>query len=988
MEPTEPTTRKIPQWPELVSLIGAFLLVLLIASLSYQGWRAYGRQSEELAINREVVRSTNTLLSSLKDAETSQRGFLLTGRDRYLEPYRRAVTSISSELNALAVVIAVRSSDQAQRFETLKPLVNEKVGELQRTIELRRSQGPEAALAIVLTDRGDILMEQIRQECAQIQRAGDARLAYFSKEARSSINDIESISTVGSVVLFGLLTISTIAIQKGTGRRQQLIQELQKSETQTKNARDQLQTTLRSIGDAVITTDAAGRVTFLNTVGESLTGWPRDEAVGRRLEEIFVISNEETRTSVENPVTRALREGRIVGLANHTVLRGKNGNDIPIEDSAAPIRDENQGVLGAVLVFRDITERRKAERARIRSEQRLELALNAGRIGVWDWDVIRDQIEWSDLVYDIHGVERGKFPGRVEDFARLIHPEDRDRINAAISGALRKDDHYDAEFRVIHPDGKIVWVATTALVFRDEHGTPTRMLGATTDITERMQAESHLLQQWHTFDTALSNTPDFTYIFDLEGRFTYVNRALLSLWQRSLEDARGKNFFELGYPTDLAERLQRQIRQVIDTKEPLRDQTPFTGPSGETRYYEYIFVPVFAADGQVEAVTGSTRDMTDRNMAEAALRVTEERLTLALEAGGGVGTWDWDIPNDRVYCNRQFATLFSVDPESAASGAPLSQFVAHIHPNDRGRVDETIRRALQTGGDISEEYRVVQADDSVRWVHVRGRCHLDAAGNPVRFPGVVFETTERRRAEEDLKRSNEELTRANRALEEFAYVASHDLQEPLRMVNTYSQLLLRRFGANTDEEMLQFASFIRTGVQRMETLIRDLLNYSRATHDLTEVPSFKIELDEALDRALTLVETRIREVEAEVTFDPLPAAAGDLGQFVHVFQNILSNALKYRKPDVPARIHVSAKRGNAEWIVSVADNGIGFDQSHAERIFGLFKRLHREDQYAGTGLGLAICKRIIESYGGRIWAESKEGVGSTFFFALPVLDDD
>jgi len=138
--------------------------------------------------------------------------------------------------------------------------------------------------------------------------------------------------------------------------------------------------------------------------------------------------------------------------------------------------------------------------------------------------------------------------------------------------------------------------------------------------------EEQLRQQWHTFDTALSHTPDFTYTFDLEGRFTYVNRALLSLWQKSLEEARGQNFFELGYPPDLAARLQRQIQQVVDTRKPVRDHTPFTGPTGETREYEYIFVPVLGSSGEVEAVAGSTRDVTERKQAEEQERERQAQL--------------------------------------------------------------------------------------------------------------------------------------------------------------------------------------------------------------------------------------------------------------------------------------------------------------------------------------------------------------------------
>lgn len=601
----------------------------------------------------------------------------------------------------------------------------------------------------------------------------------------------------------------------------------------------------------------------------------------------------------------------------------------------------------------------ESKRAGERGEDRLKLALEAGKIGVWDWDVVRNRIEWPDLVHDIHGIERGTFRGALEDFAELIHPEDRGRVNQAISDALLHDAPYEIQFRVIHADGQIHWVSATAQVFRDAEGAPTRMLGAVTDVTAQKEAEAHLLRQWHTFDTALSNTPDFTYIFDLAGRFTYTNRALLSLLQRPLEDAVGKNFFDLEYPPELAARLQRQIQQVIDTKEPLRDHTPFTGPTGETRHYEYIFVPVFAAGGQVESVAGSTRDVTEQQIAEEALRKSEERLTLALEAGGGVGTWDWDIASD---C------------------APIAEFVENIHQDDRGRVEASIRQAIKTGGDFAEEYRVVQQDGKVRWVYARGRCHLDEAGNAIRFPGVIYEITGLKRAEEDLLQSNAELTRVNRELEEFAYVASHDLQEPLRTVNIYTQLILRDIGSE-GEKLGQYANFIQRGVVRMEALIRDLLTFSRAVHD-EEPPIGAADLSTSLGEALSVLKEDIEGSAAVITAESLPMVRGDTSQMAHVFQNLLSNALKYRKNEAPPEIRVSAQPDGGDWIVSVRDNGIGFEPRYADRIFGLFKRLHTKE-YAGTGLGLAICKRIVERYGGRIWAEGRLGDGAAFHFSLP-----
>jgi light-regulated signal transduction histidine kinase (bacteriophytochrome) len=239
---------------------------------------------------------------------------------------------------------------------------------------------------------------------------------------------------------------------------------------------------------------------------------------------------------------------------------------------------------------------------------------------------------------------------------------------------------------------------------------------------------------------------------------------------------------------------------------------------------------------------------------------------------------------------------------------------------------------------------------------------------------------EARRLTESLGKSNEQLARTNRELEEFAYVASHDLQEPLRMVNVYTQQLLRRFVPDHPDAYL-FAKFIEQGVHRMQALIEDLLDFSRTVHASGAPAEAVADLGQSLNEAMTVLRNRIEESKAVIETEPLPTVFGDTNQLAHVFQNLLSNALKYRRQDVAPHIRISTTRSEKEWIISVSDNGIGFDPQYSERIFGLFKRLHKE-AYPGTGLGLAICRRIIERYGGRMWAEGRPGHGATFHFAL------
>lgn len=239
----------------------------------------------------------------------------------------------------------------------------------------------------------------------------------------------------------------------------------------------------------------------------------------------------------------------------------------------------------------------------------------------------------------------------------------------------------------------------------------------------------------------------------------------------------------------------------------------------------------------------------------------------------------------------------------------------------------------------------------------------------------------REQDEQVIRESEASLRRANSELEEFAYVASHDIQEPLRMINSYTQLLLRRHISKENPQAQHYADIVLTGVQRVERLIHDLLHYSQMIQTGQTTPA-TADLNVALSEALIVMKERIEGLDASVTCGSLPKVRGDEQQLAHVFQNLLSNALKYRRADQTPEVRVTTLKRGDEWVIGVEDNGIGFENEYAEKIFGLFKRLHR-DEYPGTGLGLAICKRIIERYGGRMWAESKPGVGSKFFFALP-----
>jgi PAS domain S-box-containing protein len=325
-----------------------------------------------------------------------------------------------------------------------------------------------------------------------------------------------------------------------------------------------------------------------------------------------------------------------------------------------------------------------------------------------------------------------------------------------------------------------------------------------------------------------------------------------------------------------------------------------------------------------------------------------------------------------------------------------------LHPDDRERWQREFARTCTTGVDFKSEYRFLARDGRTVWVH--GECQLirDDMGQPLFLQGVAYDITESKRAEAELQRMHRdlekivqqrtaelarqtaELARSNMELSQFAYVASHDLQEPLRMMASFAQLLSERYQGKLDSDADEFIHFITDGATRMQRLINDLLLYSRAGRG--EIATAPVDFNTVLELACANLRAVITEKNVSITADRLPVVIGNDALLVQLLQNLIGNAIKFARPNVRSEVHVGVKREDKEWVFSVRDNGIGFDPQHAERIFLIFQRLHPRVEYPGTGIGLSICRKIVERHYGRIWAESVPGSGSTFCFTLPAAE--
>jgi light-regulated signal transduction histidine kinase (bacteriophytochrome) len=352
-----------------------------------------------------------------------------------------------------------------------------------------------------------------------------------------------------------------------------------------------------------------------------------------------------------------------------------------------------------------------------------------------------------------------------------------------------------------------------------------------------------------------------------------------------------------------------------------------------------------------------------------------------------------------------------------------------ILPEDQDIVNYNLEKALRERKPFKYEIKIRRQDGNIRIISCRGEVVTDFAGHPLNIICVEQDITERKEIEyalgeakneletkvkrrtKELKEANErlqreleerkitenklkksqknlkslieELKRSNEELQQFAYVSSHDLQEPLRTITSFTQLIERRYKDKLDSDADEFIEYIVDAAKRMQTLINDLLNYSRVA---TRGKEFELtNTEEILENTKFNLYASIKENSAQITHENLPKIMADKRQMIQLFQNLIGNAIKFKKPDEPPKIHIKARKdkNRNEHVFSVHDNGIGMDPQYAERIFIIFQRLHTQDEYEGTGIGLAVSKRIVERHGGHIWVESEPGAGSTFYFTLP-----
>jgi len=658
--------------------------------------------------------------------------------------------------------------------------------------------------------------------------------------------------------------------------------------------------------------------------------------------------------------------------------------------SVSPLIDSEGKLTGCIHVARNINERKEAEETLKKacdnlnklvkertnqlekaynslkeSEIRLAEAQKMSHIGNWELDYINNKIYLSDELYRIFKSTSRELVSPHNEYLSYVHPKDRDHVDNAFKKAINGEP-CSIDHRIILANGEERTVHLQSEAIFDEKKIPIRLKGIVQDITECKKDEEKI----QSLANIVESSNDAIITISLDGIITSWNKGAEQIYGYSSEEIIGKSV-SIPAPDNLKDETKKLIEKVKLGEKIQHYETSRLRKGDKLIYVSIALSPVFDASGELVAISAIVRDITERKNAEVKIQrlanIVESSndaiITISLD---GIIT-SWNKGAEQIY--------------GYSSEEIIGKSISIPAPDNLKDETKKLIEKVKLGEKI-QHYRTsrLRKGDKLIYVSVALSPVFDASGELVAISAIVRDITELKKADEILKFKLEELASSNKELEQFAYISSHDLQEPLWMITGYLQLLQRRYQGELDDNADKYIHFAVDGAFRMQNLINDILEFSRVTKSTREPGPTNCEF--ILNQVLFNLELFIKENKAIISHGSLPEVMIDSTQLVQIFQNLIINGIKFHS-EVAPKIHISAEENKNEWVFSVQDNGIGIDPQYSGKIFEIFKRLHKKEEYPGTGIGLAICKKIVERCGGRIWVESELGKGSTFYFTLP-----
>ncbi|MCU7491638.1 MAG: PAS domain S-box protein [Bacteroidota bacterium] len=636
------------------------------------------------------------------------------------------------------------------------------------------------------------------------------------------------------------------------------------------------------------------------------------------------------------------------------------------------------GIAAFMFVTYILNYKKSLEGKLIESETLFRRTFEQAGTGIVHFDMAGRWIRLNDKYCEIVGHTREELQHMSP--SDIIHPNDLEKdLNCRLRLISGEISDFKIEKRYIRRDASIAWTIFTCTLMHEASTNRDFFVGVVEDITKRKLEEETVKASEAFLKQVLELLPVGILFLNEKGEITRSNPKAKDIWGgerrvgiESFADYKG--FWpDSGEPIGPHEWASaRAIEKGETVTNELVNIVCF---GGNPKTIINSAMPLKDDAGRITGAINVIQDITELKKAEEDLRVSEEKFRTIAETMPLI-VWTAERTGDLDYANQWGLDYSGMNAEELEGWGWLKM----LHPDDLARTEEKWEESLRTGKIYEDTVLFRKHDGHYRWFLTRAVPLRDNKGNIIKWFGTSTDIHEQKKAAERLHEVLKELERSNNELEQFAYVASHDMKEPLRMISSYLQLLSKNYKGKLDENADDFISYAVDGALRMSTLINDLLLYSRVSSKAREFTS--VNLKGVVEDVLGDLEVLINESKAVITYKDLPTVKADDLQMKQLFQNLIQNALKFRNSE-GIKVDISSERTGSEWLITVRDNGIGIDPQYYERIFVIFQRLHEREKYSGTGIGLALCKKIVERHGGRIWVESEPGKGSSFHFTLP-----
>jgi two-component system, sensor histidine kinase and response regulator len=778
------------------------------------------------------------------------------------------------------------------------------------------------------------------------------------------------------MILFTVLILRTSQAL----RRSEAFRTVTEDERRTKQA--QLSGIIESAMDAIITVDAAQRITLFNPAAEQVFGYQVADMLGKPLD---VLLPPHYRASHQNHFQTFSQTGktsrRMGGLGTITGLRA-NGEEFPVEASISQL--EVKGEKLYTVILRDISVTSQAQEALRRTQERLRLALESAYVISFEWDIKHNEVR-RDISSDPALTSNAEQPpGTLEDVAKVVHPEDRKLFLANVHAALeRPDGRYTNEFRIIHPDGQIAWLSERGVVGRDGSGQPARLLGLSQDITERKLADQALRAKEAQLRLFIEHAPAALAMFDRAMCYLAASRRWLADFGLGDRDILGHSHYAI-FP-DIPEGWKEVHRRGLAGEEIHADEDRFERADGSVQWLRWAVLPWHAAGDCVGGILIFAEDITERKLMLDNLRQSQQDLRRAQEVGT-IGSWRLDVLHDALTWSEENHRIFGVDEGTAMS---YEFFLGCVHPDDRAYVDREWQAALH-GEPYDIEHRLL-VSGKVKWVRERAELEFGANGALLGGFGTTQDITDRKLAENVLQQAKVAAESAAKAKSAFLANMSHEIRTPLHVIIGLSHLL--RTGITTPDQQ-QKMDQICASSDHLLAIINDVLDLSKIEAEHLTLDHADFSLGRVVEQVVRMLDGRARMKGLMLTTEIAPQLLsmqlnGDSLRLAQILINLCSNAIKFTEQGSVRMSIVCVTEDDAGVTLrfAVADTGCGIAASEQARLFQPFTQVDDSltREYGGTGLGLAISQRLVGLMGGTIQIESQVGKGSTFSFEVDIL---